>query len=103
MLLRLLSGEYRLTIIRMLDDFLVTAMPRRFTRSGRMGWASDTRFCTSTWAMFRSAPGWKVTVRVYLPSLVHWLDMYIMRSTPLTCCSIGAATVSATTLALAPG
>src|SRR6516162_9750895 len=29
--------------------------------------------------------------------------MYIMPSTPLTCCSIGAATVSATTRALAPG
>src|SRR5436189_167358 len=29
--------------------------------------------------------------------------MYIMRSTPLTCCSIGAATASATSLALAPG
>src|SRR5262249_60670937 len=29
--------------------------------------------------------------------------MYIMPSTPLTCCSTGAATVSATTLALAPG
>src|SRR5712675_2445858 len=29
--------------------------------------------------------------------------MYIMPSTPLTCCSIGAATVSATTSALAPG
>src|SRR5215218_3169547 len=29
--------------------------------------------------------------------------MYIMPSTPLTCCSMGAATVSATTWALAPG
>src|SRR5262249_39586084 len=29
--------------------------------------------------------------------------MYIMPSTPLTCCSTGAATVSATTWALAPG
>src|SRR5260370_31533710 len=29
--------------------------------------------------------------------------MYIMFSTPLTCCSMGAATVSATTWALAPG
>src|SRR5262245_45767896 len=29
--------------------------------------------------------------------------MYIMPSTPLTCCSMGAATVSATTCALAPG
>ena len=38
-----------------------------------------------------------------MPSLVHCEDMYIMPSTPLTCCSIGAATVSATTWALAPG
>src|SRR5271157_1186902 len=29
--------------------------------------------------------------------------MYIMPSTPLTCCSIGAATVSATVWASAPG
>src|SRR4051794_39599594 len=29
--------------------------------------------------------------------------MYIMFSTPLTCCSMGAATVSATTWAFAPG
>src|SRR5271165_6037629 len=29
--------------------------------------------------------------------------MYIMFSTPLTCCSIGAAIVSETTCALAPG
>src|SRR5262249_5478060 len=29
--------------------------------------------------------------------------MYSMPSTPLTCCSMGAATVSATTWALAPG
>ena len=42
-------------------------------------------------------------VRLYEPSLVHCDDMYIMFSTPLTCCSIGAATVSATTWALAPG
>ena len=47
--------------------------------------------------------GLKVTVRLYEPSLVHCDDMYSMSSTPLTCCSIGAATVSATTWALAPG
>jgi hypothetical protein len=29
--------------------------------------------------------------------------MYIIPSTPFTCCSIGAATVSATVSALAPG
>ena len=53
--------------------------------------------------MFRSTPSLNVTVSVYVPSLVHCDDMYSMFSTPLTCCSIGAATVSATTLALAPG
>ena len=62
-----------------------------------------TRFCTSTWAMFRSIPSLKVTVSVYLPSLVHCDDMYIMPSTPLTCCSMGAATVLATVWASAPG
>jgi len=38
-----------------------------------------------------------------LPVFVHWLDMYSMFSTPLICCSMGVATVSATTCALAPG
>ena len=42
-------------------------------------------------------------VNLALPSLPHCEDMYIMPSTPLTCCSMGAATVSETTLALAPG
>ncbi len=90
-------------IIRMLGDFFLTDTPRRFTRSGRIGSASDSRFCTSTCAMFRSTPGLNVTVSVYVPSFVHCDDMYIMFSTPLTCCSIGAATVSATTCAFAPG
>ena len=53
--------------------------------------------------MFRSTPCLNVTVRLYVPSLVHCEDMYSMFSTPLTCCSIGAATVSETTWALAPG
>src|SRR5262249_48288527 len=86
-----------------LGDFFFTEMPRRLTRSGKIGSASDSRFCTSTCEMFRSVPGLNVTVRVYAPSLVHCDDMYIMFSTPLACCSMGAATVSATTLALAPG
>ena len=65
--------------------------------------ASCTRFCTMTRAMFRLVPISKVTVSVYEPSLPIWDDMYSMPSTPLTCCSIGAATVAATTWALAPG
>ena len=44
--------------------------------------------------MFRSVPTSKVTVRLYEPSLLLCDDMYIMLSTPLTCCSMGAATVS---------
>ncbi len=53
--------------------------------------------------MFKSTPFLNVTVSVYVPSLVHCDDMYIMFSTPLTCCSMGAATVSTMTRALAPG
>src|SRR3954462_314665 len=53
--------------------------------------------------MFRSTPGLNVTVSVYDPSFPQLEDMYIMSSTPLTCCSMGAATVSATVRALAPG
>ena len=60
------------------------------------GSASDTRFCTSTWAMSESVSSLKVTVSLYAPSLVHCDDMYTMPSTPLTCSSIGAATVSRT-------
>ena len=45
----------------------------------------------------------QVTVREELPSLPELLDMYSMPGTPFTCCSMGAATVSATTCALAPG
>src|SRR5207302_7181288 len=61
------------------------------------------RFCTSTWAILTLVPNSKVTSRLYEPSLLLCDDMYSMFSTPTICCSIGAATVSATTLALAPG
>ncbi len=47
---------------RTLGDFFLTAMPRRWTSDGSTGWASETRFWTSTWLMFRSVPGLKVTV-----------------------------------------
>ena len=40
---------------------------------------------------------------MYEPSLLLCDVMYNMFSTPTTCCSIGAATVSAITLAFAPG
>ena len=87
----------------MLGDFFFTLTPICLTTSGRTGVARATRFCTSTWAVLTSVPIAKVTVRLYPPSLVDCDDMYSMFSTPLTCCSTGAATVSATTRALAPG
>ena len=83
--------------------FLRMVMPWFWTEVGSSGMANCTRFCTMTRAVFRSVPMSKVTVSVYEPSLPICEDMYSMPSTPLTCCSIGAATVSATTWALAPG
>src|SRR5947209_17809534 len=88
---------------RMLGDFFFVVTPWSCTCEGTRGRAWVTRFSTSTWAMFRSVPISKVTVRLYWPSFVDCEDMYIMPSTPLTCCSIGAATVLATTMAFAPG
>ena len=62
-----------------------------------------TRFCTSTWALSRSVPSAKVTVSDIDPSAVACEVMYSMFSTPLTSCSITAATVAATVSAFAPG
>src|SRR5882757_5941256 len=56
-------GETRLTHSRMLGDFFLVVTPWRLTSSGSLAWATDTRFCTSTWAMFRSVPSAKVTLR----------------------------------------
>ena len=84
-------------------DRLRVVMPVARTTSGSCGIARLTRFCTRTCAMFRSVPLANVTVSEYEPSLVLCDDMYSMSSTPLTCCSMGAAMVSDTTCALAPG
>ena len=87
----------------MLDDCLRTVTPWRRTSSGSCGSATLNRFCTSTCASSRLVPISNVMVRPYEPSAELVEDMYIMFSTPLICCSIGAATVSVTTLAFAPG
>src|SRR5436305_2557960 len=97
------DGEFTAMAMRMSGDCLRLVTPVCLITSGRFGRARATRFCTSTWAMFRFMPCLNVTVRLYVPSFVHCDDMYIMFSTPLTCCSIGVATVSETTWALAPG
>src|SRR6266849_10954731 len=92
-----------LTTRRMLGDCFLTVTPVTLITSGNVGSAWATRFCTSTCAVSRLTPSLNVTVQLYEPSLLDCEDMYIMFSTPWICCSMGAATVSATTLALAPG
>ncbi len=59
----------------MLVDCFLTVIPWRLTSSGSFGWASATRFCTSTCAMLRFVPMSKVTVSAYEPSLAHVDDM----------------------------
>ena len=84
------------------DCFLVVT-PCLWTSSGSFGRAIATRFWTRTCAMSRLVPTAKVTVSLYEPSAAQVEDMYNIPSTPLTCCSIGAATVSDRTEASAPG
>src|ERR1043165_2240608 len=77
--------------------------PACLTTSGKFGMARLMRFCTNTWAKFKFTPGLNVTGRLEEPALFDCDTMYIMSSTPLICCSMGAATESATSWALAPG
>ncbi len=91
------------TTIRMSGEFFLVTTPLRCTSSGNCGCAIATRFCTSTCALSRSVPSLKVMVMVSWPFEVAWLYMYSMSSTPLICCSMGAATVSEMVCAEAPG
>ena len=59
----------------MLGDFFLVVTPVAFTTSGSVGKASETRFCTNTWAMSKLHSSLKVTVRLYPPSFVHCDDM----------------------------
>src|SRR4051812_38924144 len=86
----------------MSGDRLRVVTPVCLMTSGSFGIARLTRFCTRICARFRSTPCSKVIVKLYAPSLVHDDDMYSISSTPLTCSSIGLATDSETTCALAP-
>ena len=99
----MLLGESRCTTIIRSGEALRTVTPRLRTSGGRRGWATDSRFWTSTLAISRLVPTLKVTVSCMLPSLVDSEVMYSMLSTPLTSCSMGVAMVAATVSALAPG
>jgi hypothetical protein len=90
------------TIIRS-GEALRTVTPSRCTSSGRRGTATETRFCTSTCAVSTSVPGLNTTLIVSVPSPTDCELMYSMLSTPFTSCSIGVATVCASTSADAPG
>jgi hypothetical protein len=96
-------GEIRCTTIVMSGELLTVVTPSRRTSSGSRGSACDTLFCTSCCALSGSVPSLNVTVSVSMPSVVAWLPMYSMPSTPLIDSSSGMATVSAITLGLAPG
>ena len=93
---RRLSDEVSAIIWTICVDCVLTVTPCRRTSSGSLGSAIDTRFWTSTVAMSMSVPMSKVTVNAYEPSAALLEDIDSMFSTPLTSCSIGAATVSAT-------
>src|SRR5260370_22606814 len=98
-----LSDEYRLTAIRMSGELFTTVTPICCTGCGSRGSAIATRFCTCTCAISRLVPMSKVTAMAKRPSAVEFEEMQSIPSAPLIWCSIGAATVSATVSALAPG
>jgi len=80
-----------------------TAIPAPVTVSGNRPIAPSTSLLTLIAAMSGSVPTSKVTISSMSPSSVDFERMYAMLSTPSTVASIGAATVSATASALAPG
>jgi len=53
-----------LTTRRIIGDFFLVTTPVALTTSGSVGMAIETRFCTRTWAMFRSTPRSKVMFRL---------------------------------------
>src|SRR6202012_3729071 len=79
-----------------------TATPRRLATDGNKGVAILTRFCTSRVAISISVPILNVTFICIRPLLVLLLCMYSMPGVPLTCCSMGVATVCSTVWASAP-
>ena len=67
---RVPSGEVMCTTIIRSGEALRTTMPSRCTSSGRRGWATATRFCTSTWAWSMLTPGLNTTLIDSRPSPV---------------------------------
>ncbi len=80
-----------------------TTSPWRDTSAGRSGRARWTRLLTLMAFWSGLVPISNVTVRFIVPEPVDVESWYSMFSTPLICCSSGAATVAATVSAVAPG
>src|SRR5881628_2615480 len=78
-------------------------MPLRTTSWGSCGWARAIWFCTSTAARSGFRETSKKADRFMTPSLEFADLKYSSPCMPDSCCSIGAATASATSCAVAPG
>src|ERR1700743_3398006 len=90
------------TIISMLGLTARTVMPRRLATAGSRGVAMLTRFWTSSAATSIFVPILNVTFICISPLFVLLLCMYSIPGVPLTCCSMGVATVCSTVWASAP-
>src|SRR5690606_24044826 len=103
--LRSMSGslERRPTTIRKPLLALATTTPCCTTSDGRRGVASDTLFCTCTWAMSGSVPVWKVSVTEARPDELEVELKYSRLSMPVSCCSMTWVTALSVVAALAPG
>ena len=87
----------------MLGLIFLTVSPCATASAGNRDSACATRFWVSMLAVSMSLPTSNVTLNCIRPSLELSDFMYSMRSTPLTCCSIGVATDCSTASAPAPG
>ena len=76
-----------------LVDCFCTVTPCCVTSVGNEFSAIFTLFCTSTVAISMSVPTSNVTVSLYVPDDDEVELIYIIPSTPFTCCSMGIPTV----------
>src|SRR5690606_41224504 len=79
------------------------ATPFCTTSEGRRGVASETLFCTWTWAMSGSVPVSKVRVIDTRPDELEVELKYSRLSMPVSCCSMTWVTACSAVRASAPG
>ncbi len=82
---------------------LATTTPCLVTSDGRRGVASETLFCTCTWAMSGLVPFSNVSVMLTRPLELDEELKYSRWSMPVSCCSITWVTFFSVVSALAPG